>query len=240
MSKDKGIFEPEEDFAAPAKSPFSVEPSISKRFAAASENLKSPFAEVEEDEAANPFAPSPSKSPFGFEAPEPSAPSAFAEKPVEKEEAPFGEAQPQAKSVAADLRKEITPAPVAPAPAPVAAASAGTGDSDSFSIRQLALRAIFGVDRELSESEILERAGALTGIRHLARVSAADLAAVEGMKRVLENLNFGGGEVKLYSGDAPIHFVREGAVTLAVQTEGGFGPGVRETLMIAARELGQM
>jgi hypothetical protein len=37
-----------------------------------------------------------------------------------------------------------------------------------------------------------------------------------------------------------LEFIREGSVMLAVQTDGGFAPGVRETLMIIARELGRM
>jgi hypothetical protein len=113
-------------------------------------------------------------------------------------------------------------------------------ESDSSSIKQLELRAIFGVDRELSASEILQRAGALPGIRNLARVSASEVGAVDAIKRLIGGLGFGDGQVKLYCGSAPIEFVREGSVLLAVQTDGGFAPGVRETLMIAARELGKM
>jgi hypothetical protein len=45
--------------------------------------------------------------------------------------------------------------------------------------------------------------------------------------------------LKLYAGSVPLEFIREGPVLLAVQTDGGFAPGVRETLMIVARELGR-
>ena len=38
----------------------------------------------------------------------------------------------------------------------------------------------------------------------------------------------------------PIDFIREGSVVLAVQNDGSFAPGVRETLMIVARELGRL
>jgi hypothetical protein len=37
-----------------------------------------------------------------------------------------------------------------------------------------------------------------------------------------------------------LEFIREGSVLLAVQTDGGFAPGVRETLMIVARELDRL
>jgi len=89
----------------------------------------------------------------------------------------------------------------------------------------------------MSTDEILQRARALPGIRHIARVSAADVAAVDGLKQVVANLGFGSGGLKLYAGSVPIEFIRESGVMLAVQTDGGFAPGVRETLMIVAREL---
>jgi len=109
--------------------------------------------------------------------------------------------------------------------------------SDSFSIRQLELRAIFGVDREMSPDEIMQRARSLPGIRHIARVAASDIAAVDALKQVVSNLGFGAGGLKLYAGSVPIEFIRESGVMLAIQTDGGFAPGVRETLMIVAREL---
>jgi hypothetical protein len=48
----------------------------------------------------------------------------------------------------------------------------GSGsETPAGSVRQLALRAIFGIDRELNEREILERAGQLPGVRQLTRVA---------------------------------------------------------------------
>jgi hypothetical protein len=111
--------------------------------------------------------------------------------------------------------------------------------SDSSSIRQLELRAIFGVDRELSADEILQRARALPGVRHISRVAAREVTAIEGLKNLLPALGLAG-PLKLYAGSTPVDFIREGGVLLAVQTDGGFAPGVRETLMIIARELGRL
>jgi hypothetical protein len=109
--------------------------------------------------------------------------------------------------------------------------------SDSFYIKQLELRAIFGVDREMSKEEIIQRSRSLPGVRQIAIVSATDIAAVDALKQVINNLGFGNGALKLYSGSVPIEFIREGHILLAVQTDGGFAPGVRETLMLVAREL---
>lgn len=89
----------------------------------------------------------------------------------------------------------------------------------------------------MSPDEIMQRARALPGIRQISRVSGSDVAAVDAMKQVIANLGFGGGGLKLYAGSVPIDFIRESGVMLAVQTDGGFAPGVRETLMIVAREL---
>lgn len=112
--------------------------------------------------------------------------------------------------------------------------------SDSHSIRQLELRAIFGVDREMTADEILQRSRNLPGIRHVARIADADAGVLESFKAMLGRIGFGAGSIRLYSGSVPIEFIRENRVILAVQTDGGFAPGVRETLMIVARELAKV
>lgn len=107
----------------------------------------------------------------------------------------------------------------------------------SYNYRQLELRAIFGVDREMTAEEILQRTRSLPGIRHVARIPSQEVIAVENLRRTLQGMGFGQGAMRIYSGTAPIEFVRESGTTLAVQTDGGFAPGVRETIMIVAREL---
>ena len=68
-------------------------------------------------------------------------------------------------------------------PAPAAAKSVvDESNSDSFSIRQLELRAIFGVDREMTTDEIMQRTRALPGLRNIARVRSIDMATIEGLK----------------------------------------------------------
>jgi hypothetical protein len=106
--------------------------------------------------------------------------------------------------------------------------------------RQLELRAIFGVDREMSGDEILQRTRSLPGIRHVARIGSHEVGALDTLKRTLHTLGFGSGQLRLYSGSVPIEFVRDGNTILAVQTDGGFAPGIRETIMIVARELDKM
>lgn len=115
-----------------------------------------------------------------------------------------------------------------------------SADIDSSSIRQLALRAIFGVDRELGAEEMLQRARGLSGIRHVARIPAAEVATVDAFKKIVNNLGFPAGQVKLVAGNAPIEFIREGNVVLAIQNDGSFAPGVKETLIIVARELAKL
>ena len=199
-------------------------------------------------ESRSPFAAddsAPATSPFGS-SPPPVPASAPASSPFG-----FAEEAPAAKPAEAPAKPAETPAPPAaatpvanpsPAPATVVAPAADSGgfESDSGSIRQLALRAIFGVDRDLGAEEILQRARSLAGIRHVARVPASENATIDALKRVIGGLGFGSGQVKLYCGSAPIEFIREGDVLLAVQNDGSFAPGVRETLMIVARELGKL
>jgi hypothetical protein len=175
------------------------------------------------------------------QAPAPPAQPAFVEAPAQVIAPPA-----QVPSVFAQT-PQPTPAPQAapaqPAPAaqaPAAQPQADDSQSDSFNIRQLELRAIFGVDREMNADEILQRSRALPGMRNIARVGSNDMSTLDALKNLLPRLGFGGGALKLYSGAVPLEFIREGPVMLAVQTDGGFAPGVRETLMIVARELGRI
>ncbi|MDB6076577.1 MAG: hypothetical protein JWO82_324 [Akkermansiaceae bacterium] len=220
-----------EPAATEARSPFSQEPVFgSSPFEAAP---ASPFSVPEKP------IPAPASSPFSF-SPE----------PVQASTAPAMTSAPSSAVSAAIAAAAGNPPPLAsaaPAQAAVqpqqqaAAAFAHDGyESDSRSIRQLELRAIFGVDRELTADEILQRSRSLPGIRHVARLAAQDAGVLDGLKRLISGLGFGNGQVKLYSGSIPIEFIREGNVLLAVQTDGGFAPGVRETLMIVARELGRI
>lgn len=220
---------------ADARSPFASEPVGQSPFDA-------PVASVSPFGATPPPVPAsaPASSPFAFaheHAPAPApAPVAAAPEPVA---APAYAPAPAPAPVATPA---YAPAP-APAPNPAVAAApaeSGSYESDSRTIRQLELRAIFGIDRELSADEILQRARALPGIRHVGQIPAADSGTMDSVKRVIGNLGFGAGQVKLYYGSAPLEFIREGNVLLAVQNDGTFAPGVRETLMIVARELGRL
>jgi hypothetical protein len=204
-----------------------------------SAEVRSPFAA--EVVPASPFesAAAPA-SPFGATPPPvPAAAPAASPFAFAQESAPA----PAPAAVAPVEAPAPAPAPVAaaaPSPAPAAPAESDSFDSDSRSIRQLELRAIFGVDRELGAEEMLQRARGLSGIRHVARVPAGENATIDALKRVIGSLGFPAGQVKLVCANVPIEFIREGNVMLAVQNDGSFAPGVRETLMIVARELGRL
>jgi hypothetical protein len=217
-------------FSAPPEkspaSPFSVEPQ--KTASPSTQAAIAAFTDWQEPAAQTP-------SPFSAVAePAPAQiPSAFAAAP-----------EPQTPVAAPAPQPQATPAPAPQAEAPAAQQAAPApspqpqdAQSDSFNIRQLELRAIFGVDREMTVDEILKRSRALPGMRNIARLTPQDMASLDAVKNLLPNLGFGSGTLKLYSGSVPLEFIREGSTMLAVQTDGGFAPGVRETLMIVAREL---
>ncbi len=197
--------------APPAPSPFSAPPQQAPA---------SPFS-IEPQRAAQP-APQPAYAAWQ----EPAAQPVFAQAVAPA----FAQAPPVAVPSAFAPAPQQAPAPAAPE----------EYLSDSFSIRQLELRAIFGVDREMNPEEILQRSKALPGMRNISRVTPQDMTTIEALKHLLPNLGFGSGGLKLYSGSTPLEFVREGNVMLAMQTDGGFAPGVRETLMLVARELGRL
>lgn len=216
-------------------------------------SVASPFAVAPQQAAASPFSVEPQRGPspstqaaiaaFGSWQEPPASPvlPSFVEPaPALPPSTPSAFA-PVLEAAAVQVPSAVqVPAAFSPAPQNAPSESFDASQSDSFAIRQLELRAIFGVDREMNVEEILQRTRALPGMRNIARVGAQDMAALESLKQLLPNLGFGSGGLKLYSGSVPLEFIREGAVMLAVQTDGGFAPGVRETLMLVARELGRI
>lgn len=190
---------------------------------------------------------------FGFEAPQSSpfafAPASRAAVPIVPINLPQAAPPPSQTNPFSFPREGAAPAPsygafpepVFPAPQAVPSPNGQSYYQEETPVfRQLELRAIFGVDREMSSEEILQRSRSLPGVKLVSRISSQDVIAFENLKRTLQSLGFGSGNLRLYSGSVPIEFVREGATILAVQTDGGFAPGVRETMMIVARELDKM
>jgi hypothetical protein len=237
--------EPSEGFGfeAPAKpqaaSPFDAPPVQPAPAAPA----PSPFSAPAQQPATSPFSAEPARVPPSTTQAALAAFGNWQETPAAAPApAPAAFTQPTPSAfVATPPAQEVSPAATpAATPAPVAQEHSPDPLSDSFSIRQLELRAIFGVDREMNTDEILQRSRALPGMKNIARVNAQDMGTIEALKSLLPNLGFGSGGLKLYAGSIPLEFIREGPVLLAVQTDGGFAPGVRETLMLVARELGRL
>lgn len=123
---------------------------------------------------------------------------------------------------------------------PAAPAQAADTAQSPPPIRQLELRAIFGVNHEMGREEILQRSLGLAGIRNIAALSGPESSAIEALQSLLAKLGFPSDQLRVCAGQTPIEFVREGNTLLAVQTDEGFAPGVRETLMIVARELSRL
>jgi hypothetical protein len=214
---------------------------------------ESPFQIAEPVEGFGYEAPAKAYSEAPFAVPAASAAAVISPFSVAPQQAPASPSTQAAIAAFSNFRETpATPVPQAfaqpaaatyaptPQAVPVAQVPLDESQSDSFSIRQIELRAIFGVDREMNPDEILQRSRALPGMRNIARLSPQDITAVDALKQLLPNLGFGGGGLKLYSGSIPLEFIREGSVILAVQTDGGFAPGVRETLILVARELGRI
>ena len=246
-------FAPASSFAAKKDSPFAVVSEENRQ-----DDQKAIRLPEKRKAAESPFQISEPQG-FGFEAVEQS-PQALKASPFEAvtpSPAPLQASPFQMEQAAAAAAPQPAPSPSspssfggwpqapAPAPQPAALASAPrqasmideSRYSDSHSIKQIELRAIFGVDREMTKEEIIQRSRSLPGIRQIARGNEQDIGAVDSLKQVISNLGFSNSPLRLFSGSVPIEFIREGSTLLAVQTDGGFAPGVRETLMLVAREL---
>lgn len=108
-------------------------------------------------------------------------------------------------------------------------------------IKQLELRAIFGVDHELSRQEMMQRARSLPGVKNLSPISGDEVAALDTIKDCMANLGFGKSEsIVLSCPNGVIDFISHGSATLAVVRDSDYAPGVRETLIIIARELDKL
>jgi len=153
--------------------------------------------------------------------------------------APAPVAEPAASAPAAEpVRQASVEAPVARSVVAASPARLPSKPSGGVNMKQLELRAIFGVDRELSRSEMLQKARGLPGILNLANVSGHNLEALETLKSCMDGLGFAPAEaIALTCPDGLIEFVSYGSTALAVLREGDYGPGIRETLIIIAREL---
>ena len=107
-------------------------------------------------------------------------------------------------------------------------------------IPQLVLKAIFGVSEEMNRNEILRRARALPNIRSVNLVGRPESEAIAVLQKSIGALGLGDEPLTLRVGDSDIDFIKEEGVTLAVLTNEGYAAGIRETLIIVARELARL
>jgi hypothetical protein len=104
--------------------------------------------------------------------------------------------------------------------------------------KQLELRAIFGVDHELSHLEIMQRMRDLPGIINVAEIDPPEIHSFDGLKSCASKLGVGKEEAVVVScSRGVIDFVHYQGTALGILVEGEYGPGVRETLYICTREL---
>ena len=127
-----------------------------------------------------------------------------------------------------DIDDFAEPARKKPAPVP------------SGEIPQLLLKAIFGVSEEMDQHEILQRAGGLPQIKSVSLVGKAERDAIQVLQNSVRGLGLGDESLTLRVGESDIDFINEEGISLAVLTSGGYAAGVREKLIIVARELARL
>lgn len=108
-------------------------------------------------------------------------------------------------------------------------------------IKQLELRAIFGVDHELSHQEIMQRARGLPGIVHVSEVTTTELNALDTLRQCAAKLGLEEEDpIVMSCPHGFIDFLSCKNTTLAILRKDDYAPGVRETLFIIARELDKL
>ncbi|MEO1825107.1 MAG: hypothetical protein ABGZ31_05320 [Roseibacillus sp.] len=171
---------------------------------------------------------------------------------------PFGEMIPQQENTASAMNQAVPISPVGskgqadfaiPAGSSQSAAGANAGvtlpgqrDEQpaplSDRTRQLELRAIFGVDHELSHLEIMERMRDLPGIINVAEIKPSEVDAFGSLKSCASKLGLGNEDAVIVNCPrGVIDFVQYQGTALGILMEGRYGPGVRETIYICTREL---
>lgn len=144
------------------------------------------------------------------------------------------QAQPQPEPM---YQEAVQPARIATAPVPQVAAT----NQQTANPQQLELRAIFGVDHLLNQQQIIQRANSLPGVRNVAIVGQQEASALSNFRQAMQSMGLGDShDLKLNSGGSDVDFLTEGETTIAVLHEGHYAPGVKETLIIVARELGRL
>lgn len=228
----KAGLEPQQDFAAVqpryqmseatiARATQSLYQEQAKAQPTPTQAIRAAAMEDETEPAFQQVAPEPATIPVQI------SPPALVPEPVRepapvRQEQPRPEPQPQAK----------------PQPQPFAPMSS---NNSSSGIQQLELRAIFGVNHILSQEEILQRARTLPGIRNVAVIGGDEANALSNFRQALQGMGFGNSEeMKLSSGGGTVDFLSEGDATLAVLREESYAPGVQETLIFVAREIGKL
>ncbi|MDG1356640.1 MAG: hypothetical protein P8P36_00425 [Akkermansiaceae bacterium] len=122
-----------------------------------------------------------------------------------------------------------------------AAPIAQSTQSTSAGMQQLEIRAIFGVDHILDANEIIQKARNLSGIGTVATVGGQEKQALSEFRSAITSLGLGDPEhMELNFGSGSVDFITEGETTLAVLQQGPYAPGVKETLIIVARELNKL
>lgn len=160
--------------------------------------------------------------------------AAAPETPAPKKEEPKAAPTPAAKAAVVPASPPVqTTSPVVP-PAPVAAAA-------PVDTSQLVLRALFGVSHNLDSKEIIERAGKLEGIKNVKEVSQAEIAAMQLLCDGMSKMGFGSQiDLNFSTPEGDVDLLAEQGKTLAVLRNGEYAPGVRETLILIARELSNL
>lgn len=104
---------------------------------------------------------------------------------------------------------------------------------------QLVLRAIFGVGHELTQDEVLQRASALPGIFQVGVFGAAEEQAMAVLNNSLARFGLAQtARLEVTCEQGAVDFLGEGASKLVVLHEGEYRPGIREILVLVAREFG--
>lgn len=159
--------------------------------------------------------------------------------PVEpaKPAPPAVPAKPEAKTEPA----KPAPAPPAPAPSSIPAPSPLSDGLPTTETKQLVLRAIFGVDHELSHQQILQRARTLPGVKNLSAVDAEAIAALGKVRSLVGSIGLGSADdLVLSNSEGVFDFISAGSTTLAILRDGEYAAGVRETLILIAQELDKL
>ncbi len=138
-----------------------------------------------------------------------------------------------------DVNPQGSATPAMPASSASENDSSSTTEQSDTSVSAMCLRAIYGITENPDTQGLIEKANTLDGVKNLTQISLAEAQAIE----LIKTQQFGLAQcdsINISVDNGDLNFITVNDTHLAVITESGFQPGVRETITLTAERISEI